>query len=266
MKKKSIKHEEDIFNMDEISEFTVFEQILNLKEIYDKLWMTCLEFIQFERKWMHEPILGMSSDDFEQKVHAMWSTAYKLTKIFKTPDLKGPLRVTLKLKTKSERLKSYMRLIQVLTSPGLKPRHWNSMHELLGFDIKPDEQTCLHDFIDKAPLIEKCIEKLIAIVNLANKEFKLEVSFGKMQSDWENVEFAFCPYKERDVYVLSSFSEITSLIDDHILKTLSIKSSPLFTEFRNDVNNWYNNLVIYVYRQLLYYKIKLYNYNFLFKR
>ena len=73
----------------------------------------------------------MDPDEFEQDIHTMWSVSYKLTKIFKTPDFMGPLRVTFKLKAKVESLKGNTRLVQILTNRGLKPRHYNMMTQVM---------------------------------------------------------------------------------------------------------------------------------------
>ncbi len=177
----------------------------------------------------------------------MWTISYKLTKVFKTPDVLGPLRTTLKLKSKIETLKSNLRLVQVLTNPGLKPRHWRSIQEIVGIDIKPNELTCLNDVLPDAPAIEKHIEKLVAIANLANKEFQLENTLQNMKLEWQKVKFTFVLYKNTQISVLSSYEDIKILIEDHLVKTIVIKNAPLFTEFRNEVDNWYNKLVIFKY-------------------
>ena len=82
----------------------------------------------------------MNPDEFEQSLHNMSGVCYKLTKTFKTPDFMGPLRVTFKLKSKVEELKTNTRIVHILTNPGLKPRHFNSM-KILGIDITPSATT-----------------------------------------------------------------------------------------------------------------------------
>jgi dynein heavy chain len=173
----------------------------------------------------------------------MWSTSYKLIKLFRTPHLFGQLKIALKLKSKIESLRSNMKLIQVLSNPGLKPRHWNSINQIVGIDITPNEETCLNDVLPFASIIEKHIEKLIAIVHQGNKEFQLESSILKMKSRWQSIKFKFVEYKSTHLLILNSLDDILSLIEDHIVKTFAIKNSPLFNEFRIEVENWYNKLV-----------------------
>ena len=111
----------------------------------------------------------------------------------------------------------------------------------------PTETTCLNDVTDSDKLaIEENIEKLIAIVNVASKEFSLENTFKKMQHDWVSMKFEFVAYKQLGLSVLSSFDEMGNLIEDHITKTKTIRNSTLFAEFRRDVDNWYDKLVWYI--------------------
>lgn len=223
------------------------EEIADQKDWYDKLWHTALKFIGFEEKWQNAPIKRMDPDEFESEIHNMWGISYKLTKIFNTPDYLGPLRVTLKLKMKIEALKTNTPLVRILTNPGLKPRHFKSMAGILGgVDLTPSDTTCLADVQNEhKALIERNINNLTAIVNVASKEFSLENTFTKMQYDWSNMKFSYVRYKDQDLYVLSRFEDIQSLIDDHIIKTKTITNSSLFDEFRTEVETWQLKLVGY---------------------
>lgn len=222
----------------------MMEEIVDLKEWYDRLWYTSHRFIKFESIWMNNPILTMNPEEFDKEIHEMWGISYKLTKIFKTPEFIGPLRVTLKLKSKVEGLKAFSRLIQILTNPGLKPRHFKSMGMIIGIDITPKSTTCLNDIVDDhINLINKHMEKLFAIVNVASREFSLENTYKNMTEDWNQVNFVFVPYKSQDLSVLASCEEIQLLIDDHLVKTKTITSSSLFSEFRIEVEDWYKKLV-----------------------
>ena len=220
------------------------EEIADLKDWYDKLWYTSLKFANFEHRWMNSPIKGMDQDEFEQEIHTMWGISYKLSKIFKPPDFMGPLRVTLKLKSKIESLKTNTRLVQILTNPGLKPRHFQSMKDIIGIDITPTETMCLKDMQDEdKALIEKHVDKLVAIVNVASKEFSFENTFKNMKSDWREMKFTFVAYKDLDLKVLASVEEMQCLIEDHLTKSTTIISSSIFAEFRRQVQEWFSELV-----------------------
>jgi len=124
---RNVKHEEEIFVFETTTDFSLLEEVCDLKDLFDKLWMTSSKCIDFEEKWMNSPIYRMDPEMFESELHGMYAVCYQLMKVFKTPDFMGPLRVTFKLKAKIEALKTYTRIVQILTNPGLRPRHFKTM-------------------------------------------------------------------------------------------------------------------------------------------
>jgi dynein heavy chain len=64
-----------------------------------------------------------------------------------------------------------------------------------------------------------------------------------MKNDWENIHFSFVPYKDTGISILSSPEDIQVLLDDHIVKTTTMKGSPFIEPFEAAVNEWDNLLV-----------------------
>lgn len=60
----------------------------------------------------------------------------------------------------------------------------------------------------------------------------------KMKSDLENMHFSFVAYKDTGVSILSSPEDIQVLLDDHIVKTTTMKGSPFIEPFEAAVNEW----------------------------
>ena len=65
----------------------------------------------------------------EEEVQQLWRTAYRLTKLFAHPDMRGPMRAAASIKGKLEKFKINMPLINALCNPGIKDRHWSKMSE-----------------------------------------------------------------------------------------------------------------------------------------
>ena len=63
------------------------------------------------------------------QVQSLWRTAYKLTRLFASPEYRGPLRAAMTIKGKLEKFRIHMPLINVLCNPGIKDRHWQLMSE-----------------------------------------------------------------------------------------------------------------------------------------
>lgn len=174
----------------------------------------------------------------------MWKLSYKLTKQFKNADSKGPLKIAVTIKSRLEKFKIHIPLIQVICNPGLKPRHWEAMNAVLGIDITPNEDatTSLKDLLRNEKLLEKNLEALAEVSALASKEYALEQAMRKMSLDWESMAFTFVAYKDTNLFVLASFDDILALLEDHIVKTTTMKNSPFVAPFEKRVNDWLHEL------------------------
>ena len=65
-----------------------------------------------------------------------------------------------------------------------------------------------------------------------------------MHTDWEAMRFNFVQYKETEVFILAAFDDVQVLLDDHIVKTTTMKNSPFIKPFMEDISNWDEKLVM----------------------
>lgn len=82
------------------------------------------------------------------------------------------------------------------------------------------------------------LEALSEISALASKEYALEQAMRKMSLDWASMSFTFVPYKDTSLFVLASFDDVLALLEDHIVKTTTMKNSPFVAPFEKEVNAW----------------------------
>ena len=68
-----------------------------------------------------------------------------------------------------------------------------------------------------------------------------------MKKDWEMIHFNFVPYKDTGISVLSAIDDVQVLLEDHIVKTTTMKNSPFIKPFDAEVTAWDQLLVIYCY-------------------
>lgn len=68
-------------------------------------------------------------------------------------------------------------------------------------------------------------------------------ALSKMKSDWEVIKFNFVPYKDTDISILAAIDDVQVMLDDHIVKTTTMKNSPFIKPFEKDINDWDHNLV-----------------------
>lgn len=62
----------------------------------------------------------------------------------------------------------------------------------------------------------------------------MEKSLKKMFSEWEDIFFTVMVYKDTGTYIVSAVDDIQVLLDDHIVKTQTMKNSPYIKPFEKE--------------------------------
>jgi dynein heavy chain, axonemal len=59
-----------------------------------------------------------------------------------------------------------------------------------------------------------------------------------MQEEWRSMEFEVKPYKETGTYLVAGVDEIITLLDDHIVKTQTMRGSPYIKPVEAECRAW----------------------------
>ncbi|XP_052779096.1 dynein axonemal heavy chain 3-like isoform X2 [Mya arenaria] len=234
--KALINREENLLGIETITPYPQIQEFIVQKEPFDKLWNTAVHFHTQYDNWIDGPLLNVNAEVVEEEIQQLWKTVYKLIKNFAQQELWGPKKAAGNIKTKLQQFQINLPLINALCVPGMKDRHWAMMSEKVGYNITPTEDTKLKEVLNLG--LEKYLDKLQSISSQASKEFALENALKKMKGDWKNMLFTFVPYKDSGISILGAPDDVQVLLDDHIVKTMTMKGSPFIGPFEEEINQW----------------------------
>ncbi|ETE66939.1 Dynein heavy chain 7, axonemal, partial [Ophiophagus hannah] len=236
----------DQFNAEEeaygwlTSQYPQRKKIQDTLKPYLQLYEMTVEFNTKYRNWMDGIFTKVNPDQVEQDTGNTWRALYKLERTFH--DSPNALFLTTRIKTKVEEFKEHIPLIQVICNPGLQDRHWEAMSNIVGYSLKPSEDSTVSSYIDMH--LEQYLEKFETISETASKEHSLEKAMVKMISEWDGMEFILLPYRETGTYILSAVDDIQMLLDDHIVKTQTMRGSPFIKPYEKKMRDWESKLLL----------------------
>ncbi|XP_021921863.1 dynein heavy chain 7, axonemal isoform X5 [Zootermopsis nevadensis] len=234
------------FNKEEVAYGWEQSQYPQQKELvcklspYKKLYETATDFIVRHDLWMNTQVGSHDPDEISTDVDTCYRTIHNLEKIFAeqlaVKDLTSTIRENI------EEFREHVPIIQTLGNPGMKERHWEKVSELVGFPIKPGPDLTLAKVIDFG--LQEFLPRFKIISEAATKENNLETALNKMQKEWDEMLFSVRLYRESGTYILCAVDDIQLLLDDHIVKTQTMKSSPYIKPFEQDIITWEGKLTL----------------------
>ncbi|GIY10033.1 dynein heavy chain 7, axonemal [Caerostris extrusa] len=236
----------ELFNAEELlfewetTNYPLCQNLITELKPYLQLYEYAVDFGKKRREWLEGPIHQVEPELVEQEVMTLWRLLYKLEKTFS--DTREPRRIAESVKSTVEKFKEYIPLVQTLCNPGLRDRHWDQISEIVGFPLKPDKSTTLSKLIGLN--LQEYIPQFEVISEAASKEYKLEKAMDKMMEEWSEMMFSVKPFRESGTHILSSVDEIQLLLDDHLIKTQTMRGSPSVKPIEGKVKSWENKLML----------------------
>ncbi|XP_030068202.1 dynein axonemal heavy chain 3 [Microcaecilia unicolor] len=234
---EEINKEEELLEMEK-SQFPILQTTIASKAPFEQLWVTAYNFYKKSEEWMSGPFQDLNAEEINEEIGNMWRTMYKLAKTF--VDTPGPKRVAENVKIKIDKFKMHLPVISVICNRGLKDRHWDQISSIVGFEVKPDEDTSLYKMLEFG--LSKYLDKLEQIGATASKEYSLEKTMDKMKSEWLNMNFTFVKYRDTNTQILSAVDDIQLLLDDHVIKTQTMCGSPFIKPIEAQAKTWERKL------------------------
>lgn len=125
-------------------------------------------------------------------------------------------------------------------------RHWENLQKLRSppiYELESELHVSISELAEGPAKIMELIEELSDISDCASREKKLEDSIQKMKDEWKFIKFEMQEFRDSSTYVLKAAEPIWDLLDDHIMKTMTIASSPYIKFLQSEVNYWKYTLV-----------------------
>ncbi|KAJ3227682.1 Dynein heavy chain 7, axonemal [Clydaea vesicula] len=230
--------EEELFGW-ETTKFSTLQESITALAPYLSLYQTSVEFQKCYHAWMSGPFLKLDPEVVETEVTNMWRNIYKLVLQFENEAC--PLEVAEITKDQIERFKVHLPLISTICNPGLRERHWKEISAVVGFRFQPDESTSLEAVLERN--LADHMPNLEVISGAATKEYSFEKALQKMYVEWQNIEFVTIEYRDTGTHILSSVEDIQTLLDDHIVKTQTMRGSPFIKAFEEETHIWEEKLI-----------------------
>lgn len=71
----------------------------------------------------------------------------------------------------------------------------------------------------------------------------MEDAISKMKDEWKPIIFELNPYRHSETFTLKGAEPIWELLDEHIVKTMVIASSPYIKFLLGEITAWKNLLI-----------------------
>lgn len=207
-----------------------FEALIGAKKMFVpfyKLWGVAYHYSKAQQRWRKGPVCQLNAEEVEKTIGDMWREVYKLGK--QLEDL-SPLasKMALEIKLQLDQLKHDLPLLTAVCNPGLRQRHWNQMTEHVGFTLGADASMSMFDLLKMGAGDSEKVLLLSAVSEQARKEWSIEKNLKAMRELWTHVSYSTSAYKDTGTHVLQGgcVEEIQLLLDDHTIKTQTMRSSP----------------------------------------
>jgi dynein heavy chain len=206
-----------------------------------RLWNMIAEFNSNQREWMSGSFLSIDAPKVETDVVDWFKSSAKMAKLLQD-EYPRAAECAQRLREVTGDFRKHLPIMVALATPALKQRHWDQLSTLLGVDpIEPNEDLTLEELLEWG--VATHIEEIEEISVHANKQFGLEKNLAAMKADWGPIEFEVKDYRTSGTAIIGGLEDITTLLDDHIVKTQTMRGSPFVKGILEECMGWQNQLL-----------------------
>nr|CAD7457554.1 unnamed protein product [Timema tahoe] len=260
-----INKEEALFKFP-LSTYPELDELKNIIFPFSRLVFQIHKWKRKYRVWMDGAFDELVMKVVEDKTEEFFREITKMQKVYRTKirqqavennprrfkgnvddadfvNLPAPIKLCVKTLQHIKEFRQHVPLVGILCNPALTQRHWDEMSSVVGYDLTPDAGSTLRKMVGLGlgPYLDQCVFEIVSIG--ANKEKQLQENLMKMLSEWADIKFTVNTYKETGIPILSALEDIQAVLDDHLIKTLTMRGSAFVKPFEAEIIDWYDKLV-----------------------
>lgn len=154
--------------------------------------------------------------------------------------LPAPLKICARMIQTIKDFRIGVHVVTIMCNSALRERHWEEMSEVAKMDLMPDAGTSLRKIINYNL---QCLDDCEIISIGACRELELQQNLAAMIHEWDDVNLSIGEYRTTGILILMSIDEVQALLDEHIIKTLSMRGSAFVKPSEAEVKEWFNKLM-----------------------
>ena len=132
-------------------------------------------------------------------------------------------------------------LVHELHSPALQDRHWKTLMVVTHKHFERTASFCLDDVLQLE--LHMHVDDVSELVEVANKELKIENKMQGIEKVWANMMLEFLQYNDSEVKILRAPEELMEALEEHQLQLQTMIGMGRFVDyFRERVLYWQSTL------------------------
>ncbi|BBM97612.1 dynein axonemal heavy chain [Marchantia polymorpha subsp. ruderalis] len=237
-KLKQCFEKQELFNSREaifdlmITEFPELDALNAEFENCALIWHTAWDFLKVLPAWMDGPFSNLDAEEVQNNVEMWYKNSAKCCKVL-TNESKIVAEET---KRRVEKFQENVPMICALRNPGMRDRHYKMLSERLGFEVRSTPSFTVNAARDLE--LQKYMPILDEVSEFSTKEYGVEQNLDKMQGAWTGVKFEYAAWRGTGTHILRGVDDLQMMLEEHLVKTQSMQTSPYIGPFEDRVKLW----------------------------
>jgi len=192
-------------DLDDVTDYSSITQMTKDFKPYYDLWTVVEQWRTCHHSWLHDAFEEVDATTVEDTVDNANKTMAQVMRFFRDKELPGILKIADGTKRAVEDFKPQVPILTALRTEGMQERHWETLSEKLGFELKPGDGFTFQKCLDMN--LVDYVDDIVDVGDRAGKEYNIETSMAKMKAEWTNIELGLKPFKRTGTFSVFGFDD-----------------------------------------------------------